>query len=109
MSSLDGQTEISGLPLLADFEPPHPDAVRGLNDIAAFLDAYDLPEAAPQTRLSDLMVIALAWAGVVLLFCYPHLQLVLLGSGAILLGIKGAITAIRRHKPAAPSLQRVAA
>lgn len=109
MSPFAGQTDSSKVPLLADFGPPHPDAVRGLNDLAGFLDSHDLPEAAPRTRLSDLMVIALAWAGLVLLFCYPHMQLLLLVAGAALLGIKGVLARPRRHKVVTSPLLRAAA
>ena len=103
MSSFAAQTVAGGQPQLAGFEPANRDAVRGLNDFAAFLDQHhQLPEATSRTRFSDLVVIALAWAGFVLIFCYPQLQLLLIASGAVVLAIAGAIGWLRGREAPAP-------
>jgi len=102
MSSFAAQTVAGGQPHLAGFEPVNRDAVRGLNDFAAFLDQHQLPEATSRTRFSDLVVIALAWAGFVLIFCYPQLQLLLIAGGAVVLGIAGAIGRFRGRAAPAP-------
>lgn len=96
MSLLTAQTEARRRPLLAEFEPARRDAVRGLNDFAAFLDGQDLPEATTQTRISDFIVIALAWAVLALMFYVPHMQLMMLALATVGLGIKAAFG--RRHR-----------
>jgi hypothetical protein len=104
MSSLAEQTDTGGIAPVGGFEPPNPDAVRGLNGFAAFLDAHDLPEATTRTSLSDLAIIAVAWAVVVLLLYYPQLHLLLLMAGAMLLGVRRLLRGKRdglapRHAP----------